>query len=289
VIRVESLSALRLAISAARRSGRRVGLVPTMGFLHEGHLSLVDIARAHADFVVMSVYVNPLQFGPGEDLERYPRDLERDAVLAAERGVDALYTPADAQMYPTGPPSLTIDAPALTARLCGAFRPGHFQGVLVVVAKLINQVQPDVAVFGRKDYQQLALIRRMARDLDMGVEIVGGPIVREADGLALSSRNVYLEPKQRKDAPLLNRALEEADAALSAGETDPAALVKLVRKRLGKSDRIRTQYVELVDPETLAPVERAAPGHVLALAVHLGSTRLIDNRVLGGAEPGRLP
>jgi pantoate--beta-alanine ligase len=289
VIRVDSLTGLRLAVSAAHRSGRRVALVPTMGFLHEGHLSLVELARAHADFVVMSIFVNPLQFGPGEDLERYPRDLERDAALAAERGVDALYTPADAQMYPNGAPAITIDAPDLTARLCGAFRPGHFQGVLVVVAKLFNQVQPDVAVFGRKDYQQLALVRRMVRDLDLGIEIVGGPIVREADGLAMSSRNVYLDAKQRKDAPLLNRALEEADAALAAGETDPAALLKVVRKRLAKSDRIRPQYIELVDADTLAAVDRAGPGNVLALAVHLGSTRLIDNRALGGPAPGPAP
>jgi pantoate--beta-alanine ligase len=286
VIRADSLTGLRLAISAARRSGRRVALVPTMGFLHEGHLSLVDLARAHADFVVLSLYVNPLQFGPGEDLDRYPRDLERDAALAAERGADVLYAPADAEMYPHGAPAVTLDAPALTGRLCGAFRPGHFQGVLVVVAKLFNQVRPDVAVFGRKDYQQLALVRRMARDLDMGIEVLGGPIIREADGLAMSSRNVYLGPAERKDAPLLNRALEDADAALAAGETDAAAIVAVARSRLASSSRIRPQYVELVDPDTLAGVDRAAPGHVLALAVHLGSTRLIDNRALGGAVPG---
>lgn len=288
MIRADSLTGLRLAISAARRSGRRVALVPTMGFLHEGHLSLVDLARAHADFVVMSLYVNPLQFGPGEDLDRYPRALERDAALAAERGVDVLYAPGDAQMYPHGAPALTLDAPELTARLCGAFRPGHFQGVLVVVAKLFNQVRPDVAVFGRKDYQQLALVRRMVRDLDMGIEVLGGPIVREADGLAMSSRNVYLSPAERKDAPLLNRALEDADAALAAGDTGTAAIVEVARARLGTSSRIRPQYIELVDPETLAGVDRVVPGHVLALAVHLGSTRLLDNRALGGPAPDRM-
>jgi pantoate--beta-alanine ligase len=287
VIRVDTLAELRLAASAARRSGRRVALVPTMGFLHEGHLSLVELARTHADFVVLSIYVNPLQFGPGEDLDRYPHDLERDATLARERGVDVLYAPDNAQMYPTGEPALTLDAPELTARLCGAFRPGHFQGVLVVVAKLFNQVKADVAVFGRKDYQQLALVRRMVRELDMSIEIVGGPIVREADGLALSSRNVYLGAKERSDAPLLSRALEDAQAAFAAGETDPAALVAVVRRRLATSKRIRPQYVELVDPESLAGVARAAPGHVLALAVHLGSTRLIDNRELTGPETDR--
>jgi pantoate--beta-alanine ligase len=265
---------------AARRTGRRVALVPTMGFLHEGHLSLVDIARAHADFVVMSVYVNPLQFGPREDLERYPRDLERDARLAAERGVDALYTPADAEMYPGGPPATVIDAPGLTSRLCGAFRPGHFPGVLTVVAKLFHQAAPDVAVFGSKDFQQLVLVRRLVRDLDMGVEIVAGPIFREPDGLALSSRNVYLSEAERADARMLSRALADAQARFEAGVADPHGIIAAAAARLAAAPSIRPQYVELVDPGTLEAVSRAEPGHVLALAVMLGRTRLIDNLTL---------
>lgn len=286
MIEADTLEEMRLAVSAARRSGRRVGLVPTMGYLHEGHLSLVELARAHTDFVVMSVFVNPLQFGPGEDFERYPRDLERDAALARDRGVDALYSPAGSQMYPGGEPAVRIEAPGLTDRLCGAWRPGHFAGVLTVVAKLFHQVGPDVAVFGSKDFQQLVLIRRMVHDLDMGVEIVGGPIVRESDGLALSSRNTYLSGKDRAAAALLNRALLDAQAAFGSGETDAQAIVGVARNRLATSKRIQPQYVELVDPETLASVQQAAPGHVLALAALIGPTRLIDNRVLT-TEAGR--
>lgn len=287
MIEADTLEELRLAVSAARRSGRRIGLVPTMGYLHEGHISLVDLARAHADFVVMSVYVNPLQFGPGEDFERYPRNLKRDAALARDHGVDVLYSPDDTGMYPDGEPAVRIEAPGLTDRLCGAWRPGHFEGVLTVVAKLFHQVGPDVAVFGSKDFQQLVLIRRMVRDLDMAIEVVGAPIVRESDGLALSSRNAYLSGKDRAAAALLNRALEDAQAAFAGGERDAAAIIEVARARLATSRRIRPQYVELVDPETLAPAPQAAAGHVLALAVLLGPTRLIDNRVLSGGAKQR--
>jgi pantoate--beta-alanine ligase len=289
VIEVTTAVELRHALAAVRRSGRAIALVPTMGFLHEGHLSLADVARDHADFVVLSIYVNPLQFGPGEDLDRYPRDPRRDAALARERGVDALYLPDDAQMYPDGEPAVIIDAPDLTTRLCGAFRPGHFRGVLTVVAKLFNQVRPDAAVFGRKDFQQLALVSRMARDLDMGIEIVGAPIVRESDGLAMSSRNVFLGPAERADAALLNRALQEGQAAFTAGSREPADIVGAVTRRLATSANIRPQYVELVDARTLASARRAEPGQVLALAVLIGSTRLIDNHTLTAASAEPVP
>jgi pantoate--beta-alanine ligase len=281
VIRAATRSALDDALAQARSAGRRIGLVPTMGYLHEGHLSLIDIARRSCDTVVVSVFVNPLQFGPGEDLDRYPRDIERDAELAAARGTDVLFVPPMEEIYPSGDVEVVVDAPRLSDRLCGAFRPGHFRGVLTVVAKLLNIVAPAVAVFGRKDYQQLALIRRMVSDLDMGVSIVAGPIVREPDGLAMSSRNVYLAQDEREQATLLSRGLRDANTAFAAGETGEAALVRTVRDRLDTGPLIRTQYIQLVDPDELGPVETAIRGSVLAVAAHVGATRLIDNLALG--------
>ncbi len=282
---VTTRAELRAAVAAARARGARIGLVPTMGYLHEGHLALVDSARAvvGADgFVVMSVFVNPLQFGAGEDLERYPRDLPRDAKLAAQRGVDLLFAPTTEQRYPAGEPQVQVVPGAMADRLCGAFRPGHFQGVLTVVAKLFNLVQPDVAVFGRKDFQQAVLIRRMVRDLDFPIEIVAAPTVRERDGLALSSRNVYLSPPDQQAALALSRALGAARAAFAAGQHDAARLLEAARGVLAAEPRVRVQYLELVDPETLEPVERADARSVLALAAHVGATRLIDNMALGG-------
>ncbi len=278
--RVATRAELRLAIDNARAAGSRIGFVPTMGFLHDGHLSLIDRARTLADYTVMSVFVNPLQFGPGEDLASYPRDLPRDAQLAQARGVDLLFAPSDSEMYPAGAPAVTVDAPVLTDRLCGAFRPGHFRGVLTVVAKLFHLVRPDTAVFGQKDYQQLTLIRRMVRDLDMGIEVVGGPIVREADGLALSSRNVYLSPEERREATLLRRALLDAQQAFAAGTRQADSLLQRVRERLAQGAHVRLQYAELVAPDSLEPVPEAAAGDVLALAAFVGRTRLIDNHVL---------
>ncbi len=282
---VTTRSELRAAVAGARARDARIGLVPTMGYLHEGHLALVDVARAavgEGGLVVMSVFVNPLQFGPGEDLERYPRDLPRDAQLAAGRGVDLLFAPTNDQMYPAGEPQVQVVPGALAERLCGAFRPGHFQGVLTVVAKLFNLVQPDVAVFGRKDFQQAVLIQRMVRDLDFPIEIVAAPTVRERDGLALSSRNVYLSPPDREAARALSRGLAAARAAFAAGEHDATKLLDAARGVLAAEPRVRVQYLELVDPETLEPVERADARSVLALAAHVGATRLIDNMALGG-------
>lgn len=265
------------ALEEARTKGLRVGLIPTMGYLHEGHLSLVDIAKANADVVVMSVFVNPLQFGPGEDFERYPRDAAGDARAATRRGVDVLFSPGVEEVYAVAEPAVVIDAPMLSGRLCGAFRPGHFRGVLTVVAKLFNIVRPHVAVFGRKDFQQLALIRAMVRDLDLPVEILDGPIVREADGLAMSSRNAYLDGEQRRQATLLRRAILDAQEAFGAGTRDAAALVRTAKDRLDSGSHVRAQYVEIIESDSLDAVPRVRAGDVIAIAAHVGQTRLIDN------------
>lgn len=280
MITAPTIATVRAAVAEARRGGARVALVPTMGYLHQGHLSLVDEARRRSDFVVMSIFVNPLQFGAGEDLDRYPRDLERDAALAGGRGVDLLFVPTVDEMYPTGEPVVRVVPGRLAARLDGAARPGHFEGVLTVVAKLLNIVQPDVAIFGQKDFQQAVLVRRMVADLDLPVEIVVAPIVREADGLALSSRNVYLSPEERVAARALSRALGAADAAARAGERDAERLLAAMRGVLDAEPAVRAQYVELVDPATLEPVTTAVPGTVAAIAAFVGATRLIDNLVL---------
>lgn len=278
--RITDVASLRQAVSSARSAGRRIGLVPTMGYLHEGHLTLCDVVRQHADFIVMSIFVNPLQFGPGEDLARYPRDLQRDAGLAAARGVDIVFAPDAATMYPHGNARVRVHAPTLTDRLCGRFRPGHFEGVLTVVAKLFNIVLPDAAVFGQKDLQQAVLVRRMAQDLDIPVEIVVGPIVREADGLAMSSRNIYLDGAQRQAATALHGGLMAAQRAFEAGVTSVDELLRAAREPLDAAEGVTPQYVELVDLETLDVPERARTGDAVAVAAFVGATRLIDNHVL---------
>ncbi len=280
MIRVATREALRASVAEARRKGHRIGFVPTMGYLHEGHLSLIDEARTRADTVVISVFVNPLQFGPQEDLARYPRDLERDAQLVAARGGDILFAPSVEEMYPHGNAAVVVTAPGLADRLCGAFRPGHFQGVLTVVAKLFHLVTPDIAVFGRKDFQQYVLIRRMAADLDFPVEVLAAPIVRDVDGLALSSRNVYLSAAEREDALLLSRSLRAADAEFRAGFTEAARLIAKARATLAAGRTVSLQYVELVDTSSLDAVSQARAGDVLAVAAIVGSTRLIDNIAL---------
>lgn len=277
---VADIAALRSAVAAARSAGRAIGLVPTMGFLHEGHLTLCDVARQHADFLVMSSFVNPLQFGAGEDLDRYPRNAERDARLAEDRGVDIMFAPTATAMYPDGAAEVRVMAPALSDRLCGRFRPGHFEGVLTVVAKLFNIVAPDTAVFGRKDLQQLALVRRMVRDLNFPIEIVAAPIIREDDGLALSSRNVYLDTEGRAHALFLSGALTAAQEAFSNGETDPAALVAATAAVFESAAGVDVQYIELVDADTLDVPAEARAGHAVAMAAHVGGTRLIDNHIL---------
>ncbi|MBB4053364.1 pantoate--beta-alanine ligase [Devosia subaequoris] len=262
--------------------GTRLGFVPTMGALHAGHMSLVAQARAAADIVIASIFVNPLQFGPNEDLSRYPRPIEADIEKLEAAGVDALFLPSVEDMYPTGA-STMVEETLVSGPLCGAVRPGHFRGVTTVVLKLFNLVQPHVAVFGQKDAQQCAVIERMVRDLDVPVEILRGPIMREADGLALSSRNVYLSVEDRAAAPLLHQSLQTVAAAYEAGERDAEKLAQIGLDVLAQSDRIKVQYWEVRDPESLGGIARVgASGALLAVAAHLGTTRLIDNLLLGG-------
>src|SRR6058998_3186091 len=268
---------------AERARTRRLGFVPTMGALHEGHLRLVDRARERAERVVMSIFVNPLQFGPSEDLAQYPRDLERDRRLAAERGVDCLFVPDAGAIYPTEP-LVRVSPGPMADTLEGAARPGHFAGVLTVVAKLFHMVEPDIAVFGRKDFQQAVLVRRMAADLDFGVEIDVAPIVRELDGLALSSRNAYLKGDDRRAALALSRALRAVEQAWRSGEADPQALQRRGMQVLRAPD-VRPEYLALVD-EQMRPVARVDARTVVVIAARVGTTRLIDNVVLGEGVAG---
>ena len=277
---VRTKAEVRAWVAEQRAAGKRVGLVPTMGYLHDGHLSLVDRARETADVVAMSIFVNPLQFGPTEDLDRYPRDLERDLALAAQRGVDLVFAPSAREMYPEGEPRISIlPDEEIGGRLDGGARPGHFRGVLTVVAKLFGIFTPDVAVFGQKDLQQAVLIRRMAADLDFAVRVEVAPIVREADGLAMSSRNVYLSAEERQAALALSRALQRARELYAGGERD----ARVLREALWSGSSVpgvEPEYAEVVDPGTLGPVERAADGVFCAVAARVGRTRLIDNCVL---------
>ena len=267
---------LRNWIRAQRDAGRRIGLVPTMGYLHDGHLSLVDEARRRVDLVVMTIFVNPLQFGPTEDLGRYPRNLPRDQALASRRGVDLLFVPPVEAMYPAGSEVRVV--PGLSAdRWEGAARPGHFAGVLTVVAKLFHLVEPDLACFGRKDIQQLTLIKQMVRDLDWPIEIVEVPTVREADGLAMSSRNAYLNPGQRTQAVGLSRALTEAHRAWCEGEREASAIEARMRRRLRDYPEVTVEYIAVVEPDRLAPIPTVDGRSVVAIAARVGGTRLIDN------------
>ena len=276
---------LRIALPAAmqelglvwRREGLTVGLVPTMGYWHEGHLSLMRWAREHCDVLVASIFVNPTQFGPGEDLENYPSDLERDSALAREAGVDALFTPVRDDMY-TPDHGTWVTVPELTTNLCGRSRPIHFRGVATVVCKLFNLVQPTFAVFGEKDWQQLAVIRKMTRELDIPVRIEGRPIMREADGLAMSSRNVYLTPEERAVAPHIRKGLLLLEDLVRSGESDAAALKGAVEKYYEAHIPMgRLDYLELVDPATIETVDRVRADVLAAVALRLGKARLIDN------------
>jgi pantoate--beta-alanine ligase len=274
------IPSLRSWSTTQRAAGRRIGLVPTMGYLHEGHLALVDVARRRTDAVIMSIFVNPLQFGPGEDLGRYPRDLPRDRALAAGRGVDTLFIPSADVMYPPGSEVRVIPG-ASAKRWEGAARPGHFAGVLTVVAKLFHLVVPDFAGFGRKDIQQLTLVRQMVRDLDWPIEIVAVPTVREADRLAMSSRNAYLGPEDRRRAVALSRALQAAHTAWRNGETRAAAIEERMRQELRVEPEVSVEYIAVAEPEALAPVVTVDAGTVVAIAARVGGTRLIDNITLG--------
>jgi pantoate--beta-alanine ligase len=259
-----------------RREGKTIGFVPTMGYLHEGHLSLVRASTDRADVTVVSIFVNPTQFGPNEDFKKYPRDLEKDAAFLTAAGVDVLFYPEAAEIYPPGYRTF-VEVEGLQDRLCGRSRPGHFRGVATVVLKLFDIVAPDLAFFGAKDAQQVLIIRRMAADLDLDVEIVTCPIVREPDGLALSSRNAYLDPPARQAALVLSTSLRWAEKAVAAGERDTGRLVAGIRSIIEAEPLARIDYVEAVDPETLDPVAEIGGEVLVALAVFIGATRLIDN------------
>lgn len=280
---LERIQDMQAWADRTRQAGQRIGFVPTMGYLHEGHLSLVREARRRADRCVTSIFVNPMQFGANEDLDRYPRDLERDSTLLRHAGVDALYFPDAATMYPDGFQT-EVGVTRVTRGLCGRSRPTHFRGVTTVVTKLFHAVKPHVAVFGEKDFQQLATIRRMVADLDFDIEIIGVPIAREADGLAMSSRNANLSPTERDAARCLSRALGAAREAVRGGERHAAPLLARVRTVLEGEPLARVDYAELVDASTLETVTEIRGPALLALAVFMGRTRLIDNTVLGGAE-----
>ncbi|MCF7818449.1 MAG: pantoate--beta-alanine ligase [Kiritimatiellales bacterium] len=264
---------------ALKREGRVIGFVPTMGFLHAGHVSLMRLARTRCDVLAVSIFVNPTQFGPNEDLEAYPRDFAQDEILCAQAGVDLLFYPESGTMY-AADASVWVDEASLSTVLCGASRIGHFRGVCTVVAKLFNLVLPDLAVFGEKDAQQLRIIERMVRDLNFPVEILRGAIVREADGLAMSSRNKYLASLQRKDALCLRRSLDCAVHLFATGERDAGVLRQAMVEIIGQIPSARIDYIEIVDDMTLASVERIERTALVALAVKIGSTRLIDNDVL---------
>ena len=275
-----SRAELALGLESLRAGGGRFGFVPTMGYLHEGHLSLLDVANERSDVVSASVFVNPLQFEPSEDLGSYPRDPDRDLALLEKRGVDLVFLPEVSEMYPSGDPGVMVDPGSMGSRLCGAYRPGHFRGVLTVVAKLFGLIQPEVAIFGRKDFQQLVLIERMVSDLGFEVEIVGAPIVREKDGLAMSSRNAYLSAEERQEAPALQRGLAAAVARFRTGEHGAGTLLETLREQLAGLPLLRLQYAEVVDGVSLDEVDPVPPGAVIALAAFCGSTRLIDNVTL---------
>ena len=270
------------AFSRERRAaGATIGLVPTMGYLHEGHLSLVRGSRANADVTVVSVFVNPAQFGPKEDLRSYPRDLRRDVEVLEREGVDVVFTPPEDEVYPPGYRTF-VEVHGLQDRLCGTSRPGHFRGVCTVVLKLFNIVRPDVAFFGWKDAQQLIILRKMVRDLDMDVRVEGLPLIRDVDGLALSSRNSYLSAEERRAALVLSKGLREAEAMAGAGEKSAKAVIAKVIDTIGKEPLARIDYVEIVSLGDLAPLERIEGEALIVLAVFIGKTRLIDNIRISG-------
>jgi pantoate--beta-alanine ligase len=275
---VKRIARVREIIVKAKRKGRKVGLVPTMGFLHEGHLSLVRLARRKCDFLVVSIFVNPTQFGPKEDFRQYPRDLKKDLSMLGKEGVDLVFNPSVEEMYAPGHRTY-VEVIDWSRLLCGASRPVHFRGVTTVVLKLFNIIEPDVAVFGRKDYQQAVIIKRMVKDLNLNVDVITGPIVREKDGLAMSSRNIYLSPMQRQNAVILNESLKWAGLSFKKGARDAKdarrRMAQMIRKKGGKVD-----YIAVVDKNTLEPVKRLKRGTLIALAVFFGRTRLIDNTLL---------
>ncbi|CAN7255835.1 pantoate--beta-alanine ligase [Rhizobium sp. LjRoot254] len=276
---ISTVSGLRAALAPAKRAGRKVGLVPTMGYLHEGHMTLVARARAENDIVVTSIFVNPLQFGANEDLAKYPRDLARDSAMLEQGGVDFIFAPSVEDMYPHKIETV-VDVPSLGRQLEGEVRPGHFAGVCTVVTKLFNIVGAERAYFGEKDYQQLQIIRQMAEDLNQPVEVVGVPTVRDHDGLALSSRNVYLTPDERRAAAIVPKALDEAQRLIDAGLRDPTQLEAQITDFIAAEPLAQPEVVALRDPQTLEKLETIETGALLLLFVRFGTTKLLDNRIL---------
>ena len=277
---VHTIAEMRAACAEARR-GERLGFVPTMGALHQGHLSLVRAARARCDAVAVSIFVNPTQFGPTEDFSKYPRTFERDCEMLEAEGVSLLFAPSVEEMYPPGAVTF-VTVEGLSEKLCGRSRPTHFRGVTTVVAKLFNIVQPDIAFFGQKDAAQAVIIKQMVRDLDLPVEIVVCPIVREADGLAMSSRNAYLDAAQRPSATVLHRALVQVQSQAEEGERGAGTLIEAAQRVFREEPAVRVDYVEIVDTETLDPLADVSGGALVAVAAFVGATRLIDNIVLPG-------
>ena len=280
---VKAIQAVRDIVPAWRKEGLSVGLVPTMGYLHEGHKSLVCKSAEQNDRTVVSVFVNPIQFGPTEDLERYPRDLEHDKKVVEEAGGDLIFNPEPSEMYPQHFTSF-IDTTETTELLCGAVRPVHFRGVCTVVGKLFNIVMPDRAYFGQKDAQQLATIRRFVRDLNFNIQIVACPIVREADGLAMSSRNTYLNPEERKAALVLSQSLKLAQKAIDEGEKDAAKVISIITDNIASEPLARVDYVEAVDFQNIQRVGKIEGEVLIAIAVYIGKTRLIDNFIYQDSE-----
>jgi pantoate--beta-alanine ligase len=276
-----TIAEMHASCVAVRHDGKRLGLVPTMGALHGGHLSLVRAAREQCDVVAATIFVNPAQFAPNEDFSKYPRSFERDCELLREEGVDLLFAPSAQEMYPAGAVTY-VTVEGLSDKLCGKSRPGHFRGVTTVVAKLFHIVEPDLAFFGQKDAAQIAIIRRMVRDLNLPVELVVCPIVREPDGLAMSSRNAYLAPQQRKAALMLHRSFMAVQELFDRGERNAARLIAAGREAFSVEPSTRLDYFEIVDPETLDPVFQVDKPALVAVAAFLGTTRLIDNLVLPG-------
>ncbi|MFA5146302.1 MAG: pantoate--beta-alanine ligase [Candidatus Omnitrophota bacterium] len=278
---VNSVSRMMTLSKMMRKEGKSVGFVPTMGYLHEGHLSLAKTARKHTDIVVMSIFVNPAQFGPGEDFDRYPRDLKRDEELAGSAGVDILFYPSVKEMYPAGYATY-VTVERLSEKLCGGLRPGHFKGVATVVTKLFGIIKPDIAYFGQKDAQQAMIIKKMADDLNMGVEVKVLPTIREKDGLAMSSRNVYLSEGERKDAGVLYESLRKAEGLIKEGERDAKKISGTIRDMIMARPGVKIDYVAIVDAKEFNEVRTISGETLIALAVFVGTTRLIDNIIIKG-------
>lgn len=276
---VDTIPRMSTLVKIFKKEGKSIGLVPTMGYLHEGHLSLVRAAKKHVDVAVMSIFVNPIQFGPKEDFEKYPRDFKRDEELATSAGVDIIFAPSTEEMYPDGY-STYVNVERLTETMCGRSRPGHFKGVTTVVAKLFNIVRPDIAYFGQKDAQQAIVVKKMAADLNMSIEIKMMPTVREQDGLAMSSRNVYLSPEERKDAVVLYESLKNAETLIKSGERDAKKVSRAIEESVKKVPTAKIDYVSVTDAVRLKELSKVSGETLIALAVFIGKTRLIDNIIV---------